>query len=151
MEITFARASVEDADDLIAVQNAAFAPDLEKYGECPAYVFDREVMLENIRSWLLYKILGDGKIIGSIEVRPKGDGLYVLRVLSVHPDYHNCGVGSKALQFIFKEHPQAREWNLVTPKDNKRNCHIYKKAGFCCVEDRVHSDVLTLACYKKEV
>lgn len=151
MQIDFVRASEQDADDLISVQNAAFAPDVEKYGECPAYVYDREVMLENIRSWLLYKIVGDGKIIGSIEVRPKGEGLYVLRVLSVHPDYHNLGVGSKALKFIFSNHPDAREWRLVTPKDNKRNCHVYEKAGFCCVEDIIHSDVLTLASYRKQV
>jgi ribosomal protein S18 acetylase RimI-like enzyme len=150
MDTEFARASEEDADDLIAVQNAAFAEDLQKYGECPAYVYDREVMLENIKSTIFYKAMADGVIVGSIEIRKRSETHYFLRVLSVHPDYHNLGIGSKALQFMFNEHPEASTWSLVTPKDNKRNCHVYEKAGFRCVEDRVHSDVLTLACYKKE-
>ncbi|MCE5314075.1 MAG: GNAT family N-acetyltransferase [Armatimonadota bacterium] len=149
MKIDFVHASEDDTDDLIAVQNAAFADDVRKYGECPAYVEDREVMLGNIRSKIFYKILADGVIIGSIEVCRRTDSHYYLRVLSVHPDYHNRGIGSMALQFIFDEHPEATLWTLITPKDNKRNCHLYEKAGFYCVKDIVQSDVLTLSCYRK--
>ena len=150
MKIDFVPASEDDADDLISVQNAAFADDLLKYGECPAYVDDREVMLKNIRDWIFYKILADGIIVGSIEVRRRTESHYYLRVLSVHPDYHNQGIGSKALQFLFNTHPEASIWTLITPKDNKRNCHVYEKAGFSWTHDQVHSDCLTLAGYSKE-
>lgn len=149
MKIDFVRASESDADRLISVQNSAFADDLKKYGECPAYIEDREVMLNSIRNRIFYKILADGLIVGTVEVRKLTNKHYYLRVLSVHPDYQNKGIGSRALQFLFDTYPEVKSWTLITPKDNKRNCHFYEKAGFCGINEIVDSNVLTLVCYRK--
>lgn len=147
--ITFVRALEQDVDEIISVQNAAFAEDVRKYGECPAVCENRDVMLEWMSSGLYYKMLSGGEIIGTMDVRERSQTHYHLRVLSVRPDCQNTGVGSAALQFLFTEHPDVKMWTLITPKDNVRNCHFYEKAGFKAIEDRVQSDLLTLVWYQR--
>lgn len=149
MKLEFLQASEADADELITAQNAAFAEDLHQYGECPAIIEDHQLMLQGIKNRIIYKIKVDGKIVGSIDVRRRTSSHYYLRVLSVHPDYQNQGIGTKALQFLFNTYPKAKLWTLITPKDKKRNRHVYEKAGFYRVKEITQSDVLTLVSYRK--
>lgn len=149
MNLQFIPATEEDADELMAVQNAAFADDVRKYGECPSYIEQRETMLEKINSAVFYKILADGKIAGGIEVYKRTETHYHLYMLCVDPALQNNGIGSQALQFLFEHHPEALIWTLVTPADDPRNRHLYEKAGFVNTGERVVSDSLTLIRYER--
>ncbi len=149
LKVRFLRATEQDADELMSVQNAAFADDLRKYGECPAVCEHRDVMLRWMQSGFYYKMLSDSEIVGTMDVRRRSETHYHLRVLAVHPDWQNTGLGSAALQFLFDQHRDVTMWTLITPKDNARNCHFYEKAGFVAIEDQVHSDLLTLVWYQR--
>ncbi len=69
MNIQFERASLEDADILISVQNKSFYSDFIKYGVCPGYNRTHDSMVERISQNHVYKILCNGIVIGDIAVR----------------------------------------------------------------------------------
>lgn len=151
MAVDIMKASFEDIDKLIEVQNASFYDDFILYGECPAYNESKQAMEGYIKNAIVYKILWDNEIIGDVIVRKKENGLYFLRVISVIPGYQNFGVGTKALQFIEKDISDAQEWELITPFKSYRNHHFYEKMGYVKVNEYVQSDVLNMFVYKKQI
>jgi ribosomal protein S18 acetylase RimI-like enzyme len=151
MNIIFERAKPEDALQLIEVQNLGFLEDYEKYGECPSYQEKEENMLDMIENAIVYKIIGDGKIIGDIIVRNRGNGAYYLRTISVIPQFQNLGIGTKAIEFIEKDNSDGTVWFLTTPEQSYRNRHFYEKLGYRNVGEDNHSERLTLIKYQKEM
>jgi len=130
MKIQIEKATFEDADSLLDVQNKSFISDYQRYGICPSYNQTRDKIISHINDDNVYKILENEKIIGDIVVLNKGDGIYHLQCICVIPEYENCGVGNIAMHFIENEFPDANHWTLVTPWDKLRNHHFYKKYGF---------------------
>lgn len=151
MSVDIMKASFEDIDKLIEVQNESFYDDFIMYGECPAYNESKQAMEEYIKNAIVYKILWDNEIIGDVIVRKKENGLYYLRVICVIPKYQNFGVGKKAIQFIENDISDAAEWELITPAKSYRNHHFYEKLGYVKVNEYVHSDVLSMFVYKKKI
>ena len=130
MNIQFARASLEDADILISVQNKSFYSDFIKYGVCPGYNRTHDSMAERISQNHVYKILCDGIVIGDIAVRDNAHGDYYLGCICILPAYENKGIGQSAMNFIDSCFPDAKHWSLETPSDKLRNHYFYKKHGY---------------------
>lgn len=149
MDIEFELADVQDAEKLMEIKKLAFYDDVKRYGECPSFITDVKVMVEKIKTAIYYKILAGGEIIGGMEIYKREESHYHLYMLCVHPDYHDKGIGTRALRFMFDQHPDALLWTLVTPKDNARNCHLYEKMGFINANERKMSDALTLIRYER--
>lgn len=150
MSINFKLASRADIKKLIEVQNKGFHDDYVSYGECPAYNETEQAMLEYIEKSIVYKILKDNEIIGDIIIRQRESNQYYLRVVSIIPKYQNLGIGQMALRFIEEEHPEASEWELITPFKSYRNHHVYEKMGYVKVEEYRQSDVLIMFKYRKQ-
>lgn len=149
MEVIITRASVKDADELMEAQNAAFESDFIKYGECPAYISERETMIEKISKAIFYKItMNDSKIIGGIEIYPRNDFHYHLCTICVHPEYQNRGIGKNAIEFMLSKHPEPCIWSLVTPKDNPRTRYLYEKRGFVKSGEIVSPGGISLVVYE---
>ena len=149
IDIAFKRASLEDADALIEVRNESFYADYVKYGQCPGYNCSKEEMIDHIANRISYKILLGNQIIGNMSIRDNHDGTYHLGCLCIVPDYENRGIGQKALRFLESEFKDATAWTLDTPKDNERNVHFYKKAGFCVTNEYASGPVQLLWFEKK--
>lgn len=151
MAVDIMKACFEDIGKLIEVQNESFYEDFILYGECPAYNESKQSMEEHLKNAIVYKILWDNEIIGDVIVRKKENGRYYLRVICVIPRYQNFGVGKKAIQFIEKDISDAVEWELITPFKSYRNHYFYEKMGYLKVKEYIHSDVLTMFVYKKQM
>ncbi len=147
--LRFERAAASDANTLITVQNAAFLDDFLAYGECPAYREPLPEMERQIQTRIVYKILDGTTVIGDIIVRKQEEGKYYLRVLCVAPEYQNQGIGQKALDFLFREIPDAVSWELITPYKSIRNHHLYEKMGFRKIDEYRQSPSLVLYVYQK--
>ncbi len=130
MDIQFERASLEDADILISVQNQSFFSDFNKYGVCPGYNQSYDTMARNITDNYTYKILCDGSVVGDIIVRDQGSGDCHIKCLCVIPEYENKGIGQSAMKFVESCFPDAVHWSLDTPSDKLRNHYFYKKLGY---------------------
>jgi GNAT superfamily N-acetyltransferase len=114
MHVTFQRARAKDAAALVKVQRLAFAEEAARYGERPPYEEEAD-LADLIETALVYKILVAGRCVGDIVVRPKDDGSYYLRTISVVPAFQRPGIGSQAMAFLIGELPDARGRHLVTP------------------------------------
>lgn len=130
MKIEFERATLNDVDNLIEVQNKSFYSDYLEYGECPGYNRSYESMACSITDRYTYKILCDKEIVGDIIVRDNGNGDYFLGCICIIPEHQNKGIGQLGMRFLEKEFPKAIHWSLETPLQKKRNHYFYKKHGF---------------------
>lgn len=133
MNIAFERATSADAETLVKIQVASFHDDARLYpgveiGGPPGYD-SVENALAKMREHDYYKIVLDGQIVGGIVVYDEGQGHYHLDLIYIHPDQHNLGIGSRAMQFLEKTYP-AKKWTLDTPLYAVRNQHFYEKFGF---------------------
>lgn len=146
---TIERASEDDALGLIEARNKSFYDDFIKFGGCPGYNIPLDEMKQRIQNAIIYKIISDGKIIGDISLRIRDDGECWLSCLEIIPEYQNKGIGAKALKYIEEKHPEVRRWTLETPVQNYRNCYFYEKMGFVKIDEKIHSDLITLRIYEK--
>lgn len=151
MKIIIRRATIKDIDKLIDVQNRSFYDDYIAYGECPAYDESKEMMEKYIRESIVYAIECNNEIAGDIIARKVKDGKFYLRVICIAPEFHNHGIGQKAIKYIEEDNLEAKIWELITPFKSYRNHYFYEKMGYVKVGEYKHSDILTMYKYKKEL
>jgi GNAT superfamily N-acetyltransferase len=156
MTTTFERATAADADALLHAQIRAFHDDARLYpnvelGGPPGYNSMDEI-LRKIGQDGYFTIRHNGQIVGGIVVDHKGEGHYHLDILYVDPDYHNLGIGSQAMQFLYKTY-NAKKWTLDTPLYALRNQHFYEKFGFVKVDEWTEEgeDGITLIAYEMHI
>jgi RimJ/RimL family protein N-acetyltransferase len=95
-----------------------------------------------------YKIVIDDaqancpRVIGGIIVMRQGTRAYELARIFVDPEFQNRGIGTRAIEFLWKKYPLAKRWTLGTPAWNFRTRHFYKKVGFVEVGMDNHGGVL---------
>jgi GNAT superfamily N-acetyltransferase len=149
MPVEFVKATAGDADALAEVQRLSFEEEAAKYGECPPYDETPADLADLIANALVYKIVVDGICAGDIVVRRNADGSYYLRTISVIPALQGSGIGSRAMEFLEVEFPDATGWHLVTPAGTSRNRHFYEKHGYRQVKEIYRSERLTLVEFEK--
>ncbi|WP_242948386.1 GNAT family N-acetyltransferase [Clostridium frigidicarnis] len=149
VKIEFARATVDDVDKLIDVQNQSFYVDYVKYGQCPGYNHSKESMTRIVLNRITYKIICNNQIVGNIIVRDNHDSTYYLGGICVIPDYENKGIGQEAIKFVESEFPSATIWTLETPADKKRNHYFYKKVGYTILKEYMVGSVNIVLFEKK--
>ena len=153
MKITFERPVAADAQALVNVQIRAFHNDSRLYpgveiGGPPGYDSVEE-LLDDLEKYHCHKIVCDGHTIGGIIVFDRGQGHFHLDHIYLDPDYHNRGIGTRAMQFIEEPYP-ATKWTLDTPLWAVRNHHFYEKLGYVKVNE-VAADGITLVSYEKQL
>ena len=155
MSITFERATPADAEALVRLQIAAFHHDAVMYpgveiGGPPGYD-SVDNLLQKMQEDECYKIVVDGQIVGGFVVFNMGQGHLHLDVIYIDPDYHNRGIGTRAMEFIEQTYA-ATKWSLNTPTYALRNQHFYEKFGYVKVGEEPEDDLdITLIIYEKRV
>lgn len=150
MNIKIERATPDDVNSLIQVQDKAFLEDFETYGECPGYGKTYQKMLTAIENKFVFKITVDGKIVGDIIVVSQSGGHYHLGGLCVIPEYENKGIGQQAMLFLDTYFGDAVHWSLKTPADKWRNHYFYEKCGFHIAREYTDGAV-TLAVLERDI
>ena len=153
VDVSFERATVADAEALVAVQVAAFHSDAVAYpgveiGGAPGYDSVEDAVAKIARH-LYYKIVREGRIVGGIVVFDRGGGHCHLDLIYLDPGLHGRGIGTEAMRFLERTH-RATRWTLDTPSYAVRNQHFYEKLGYAKVGESAHADV-TLFAYEKRV
>lgn len=154
IQITFQRASLADAETLLKIQIAAFNYDFILYPHIPLGGPPNYDSLEHVRQAIqvddYYAMRVDETYVGGIVLFKMAEAHYHLDILYIHPDYHNQGIGTKALAFLEAQYPHAKKWTLHTPTWAIRNQHFYEKCGYIKVGERVEPDIVLIA-YEKQV
>jgi ribosomal protein S18 acetylase RimI-like enzyme len=151
VNVVFERAATGDAETLVKVQIRAFHHDSVIYpgveiGGPPGYD-SVENALKKMAQDDYYKIVCDEQIVGGIVVFDFGEGHFHLDLIYIDPDYHNQGIGTRAMQFLERTYP-AKKWTLDTPQYAVRNQHFYEKFGYVKVKE-YEQDGFGLIAYEK--
>jgi GNAT superfamily N-acetyltransferase len=154
MDISFEKPTIADAQSLVDLQIRAFHDDARIYpgveiGGPPGYD-SVEQMLDDMTKHPCYKIVCDGRIVGGIVVFDRGNRHLHLDRIFIDPDYHNRGIGTRAMQFIEETYP-ATLWTLDTPTYAIRNQHFYEKFGYVRGEEFLADEGIMLFAYEKRL
>jgi len=123
----------EDALRLTNISKRAFDSDVDAGaagpGGPPGYD-SVEAHVRFMRFLDCYNILLGDLIVGGLRVGSVGDEHKVLEAIFVDPDYHNRGIGRRAVELLWGFYPSVKLWTLGTPEWNVRTKHFYEKLGF---------------------
>ena len=155
MNIKLIRASVKDAQHLWMMQVEAFRELYNRYQDTETNPATEPVdkiiaRLEQPFTYYYY-IQADNDIVGAIRVVDKKEDATAKRIspIFVMPHYQNRGIAQKAILEAEKIHG-ASHWELDTILQEKGNCYLYEKMGFCQTgQTKVINDKMTLVFYTK--
>lgn len=99
-----------------------------------------------------YFIIANSIAAGAIRVVDKhGHGASKrISPVFVLPEYRNRGLAQKAIKLAEEKHGSS-DWELETILEEKGNCCLYEKMGYCQTgEYKVINEKMTLVFYKKD-
>jgi len=148
--ITITKASIEDAEEVLALQKLAFKSVGEMYNDytIAPLVQTLEEMRAQYKTHIILKAIASGLIIGSARGYLEKDTCYIGRLI-VHPDYENRGIGSRLMKALETEFKQAKSFELFTGHRNERNLYLYNKLGYKIFKSVPESDNLTIVYMEK--
>lgn len=132
-------ATLDDAEDLLRVQQESFYEYIEKYGHFEDNPYDmtlhRIKFNINYRLGKYYKIVVDNKIVGGLFCfLLDRDDMMKIAQFYLLPEYQSQGLGQKVLSQIFENHYDIKCWVVDTIYQETKNVKFYEKMGFEIVD-----------------
>ncbi|WLR54430.1 bifunctional NUDIX hydrolase family protein/GNAT family N-acetyltransferase [Mesobacillus subterraneus] len=130
--ITLKKASVDDAEELLALQKEVFMPLYKKYKdhETSPVTQSMERFTARFDRGDYFKILFEAELAGSVFVYEKSPGLMRLHIINILEKYHNKGIAQVVMKRLELLYPEAEAWELDTIQSEERNCYVYEKMGY---------------------
>jgi GNAT superfamily N-acetyltransferase len=129
VEIT--RATVEDAQAILALQRLAYQCEAERYDDYslpPLTETLSELQREFDRSVFL-KAIGEDGICGSVRAHDNGTACLIGRLI-VHPTYRRRGIATRLMAEIEACFPHVARYELFTGCKSQGNLQLYDKLGY---------------------
>lgn len=155
-ELKLARANIDNAKEIHAMQTEAFKELLEKYQDYdtnPANesVEKVEVRLKQDFTFYYFICIGQQKV-GVIRIVDKKEAGKNKRIspLFILPEFQGKGIAQKAIWLCEEMHGNGN-WELETILQESKNCHLYEKMGYRQTgKTKVINERLTLTFYEKK-
>jgi ribosomal protein S18 acetylase RimI-like enzyme len=150
MGIYIEEATVEDAEEILALQKAAYESEGRLYRDftLPPLVQTLAEIREDFARQLFLKAVEEGEIVGSVRAYMKDGTCFVGRLI-VRPDRQDRGIGSLLLEEIEKRFAQAERFRLFTGHRSDKPLHIYEKRGYSIYRSEPVHEHLTLVYLEK--
>ena len=151
MDTTIERATLKDAEEILALQKLAYQSEAALHGEynIPPLTQTLEGLRTDFERQVFLKAIRQGRIVGSVRGYVSGDTCYVGRLI-VHPDVQNRGLGTRLMAEIERTFCQAQRFELFTGHKSERNLYLYRKLGYRPFKQEKVSDALTLVFLEKQ-
>ncbi len=125
------RATIADAEEILALQKEAFTQEAERYNNFAIRPLTETVeqftSLFEINSFLVVRETGG--IVGSVTVREENGTAFIGRLI-VKRDFQNRGIGSFLLDSVEKQFVHLNRFELFTGHLSDRNRAIYQHKGY---------------------
>lgn len=143
-------ATIEDAEDLLRVQQESFCEYIEKYGHFEDNPYDMTIhrIKFNINYHLgkYYKIIEDDQIVGGLFCfLLDRDDMMKIAQFYLLPAYQLQGFGQKAMTELLENHPDIKVWVVDTIYQETKNIKFYEKMGFEIVDVEDADESLSFA------
>lgn len=153
--VTLQRADASDAEQILQMQKASFAPLLERYQDYDLNPANETA--DRVRARLMqketyyYYIVVYGEAVGAIRIVDAKDGSRKrISPLFVLPQHQNRGYAQAAIREAERLHG-AENWELSTIMQEQGNCHLYEKMGYHRTgTPQIVSERMTLVQYEKD-
>ena len=153
--VTLQRADASDAEQILQMQKASFAPLLERYQDYDLNPANETA--DRVRARLMqpetyyYYITVNGKAVGAIRIVDAKDGSRKrISPLFVLPQHQNRGYAQAAIREAERLHG-TENWELSTIMQEQGNCHLYEKMGYHRTgAPQIVSERMTLVQYEKD-
>jgi len=158
------RATISDAEDILALQKLAYRSEAELYNDysIPPMTqtldeilaeFNRQKLLslnsKNVGSLILKAVI-EGRIVGSVRAFSSGVTCFIGRLI-VHPEFQNRGIGTLLMKEIEAQFRGCGRYELYTGMKSERNIRLYQKLGYRIFKDERVSDKLTIVFMEKKM
>jgi N-acetylglutamate synthase-like GNAT family acetyltransferase len=150
--VNIEKATVKDAEEILALQRRAFKQEAElyqKYDIEPLTVTLEETKKE-FEDAIVLKMTENGRIIGSVRANVK-DGTCLVRKLVVEPGLQNRGYGRALMKAIETECMGCKKFELYTGSKSENNIHLYEKCGYKIADIKMLDDKAGMVHMIKEV
>lgn len=124
-------ATEEDLKELLEIQHLSFmseAQNMNNYDIQPIKETLDELRVRFNKS-TIFKLVSDGKIIGSIAGTLNGDTCHIGK-LFVHPDYRGNGYSNDLISYLFNYFSDVQFFEVYTSAESELNLYFYNKHGF---------------------
>jgi isopentenyldiphosphate isomerase len=151
--ISLEKASIEDAEELLALQREVFLPLYKKYNdhETSPVTQTKEKFSARFERGDYFKILFEDELAGSVFVYEKSPGLMRLHIINILEKHHNKGIAQNVMKRLELMYPEADAWELDTIQTEERNCYLYEKMGYKRTgEAKVINKDMTIIRYRKD-
>lgn len=128
--IQFEKACTSDIDAILAAKKDAWVNEVKLYGHGPENYLNKDFFANLFKTHNIYKILNNDKIIGGLTCVNTGGNDYYIGSVFVIRSFQNKHIGTEAMEFLFRDIPNAKLWRLNTPYLSYGNHHFYEKLGF---------------------
>lgn len=145
--VTIERATVADAEQVLALIKRAFAQVAEEYGDPdlpPLTETLEEHRARYARNVVLKAVDAKGRIVGTVQGEPRADGSCYVARLAVDPTAQGRGVGRMLAEALEAEFPDAARFELFTGHLSARSLALYRSLGYRETRRERVSDSLTL-------
>ena len=141
VKITFKKATIDDIEVAIDLQNRSFLKDYLQYGSCPSYNRTKEKMLNIINNQFDFIIYENDCPVGNIIVTIRNNNECHINSLCILPKYQKNGIGKIAMKFLENNFSFCKMFTLDTPSDKKENISFYENCGYKLVGEDNSSDI----------
>ena len=153
--VTLQRADASDAEQILQMQKASFAPLLERYQDYDLNPANETA--DRVRARLMqketyyYYITVNGEAVGAIRIVDAKDGSRKrISPLLILPQHQNRGYAQAAMHEAERLHG-AENWELSTIMQEQGNCHLYEKMGYHRTGAlQIINERMTLVQYEKD-
>ena len=150
--ISIVRASVADAEEVLAVIRRAFGPVAEQYGDP-----DLPPVAETLESHqgryetnvVLKAVDSGGRIVGTVQGEPRDHACCYVARLAVEPAHQGRGIGRALTEALEAEFPEATRFELFTGHKSVGSIGLYRSLGYRETRREYVDDTLTLVWMEK--
>ena len=141
----------EDAEEVLAVQRAAFAVEAQLYGDVhlPPMLESVEQLLADLSHGFGLVAMAGDRVVGSVRARLAGRTVHIAR-LAVAPDQQGRGLGALLLAMAEQVAPAQEAW-LFTGHLSAANLRLYARAGYVEQRRAEVDDRVTLVYLRKQL
>lgn len=148
--ICIQKAQPSDAEEILALQKAAYLSEAEACGDynIPPLLQTSASIAADFRSQLFLKAVAGDLIVGSVRALEQAGTCHIGRLI-VHQAYRGQGLGKRLMAAIEREFPRASRFELFTGHRSLQNLALYEKLGYRAFREEKVSEALTFVFLEK--
>ncbi|MGD0166038.1 MAG: GNAT family N-acetyltransferase [Gaiellaceae bacterium] len=147
---TISRASLRDAEAILALQKLAYQSEARSYDDwsLPPLTQDIASLREEFGTSVVLKATVAGRIVGSVRARVE-DGTAFIGRLIVYPEFQHRGIGSVLLEAIEAACAGAARFELFTGSRSEATLRLYQRHGYTVTRTAPVTPALSLTFLEK--